>query len=105
MYENIAREIIDYFGYNDVDHSEKNRIIGEVIDIIQSLEPKELDEPDGEGWYWFKSDRYQLEGTWYVKIIDGNIKIYDGLPCFDSEIAYNCFRGKWIKAIEPEVTK
>lgn len=43
MYEEIAKAIIDEFGFNDADDSEKQKIISRVIDIIQEHEPKEAE--------------------------------------------------------------
>ncbi len=41
MYKKIAEALIDHFGYNDAGNSEKDRIVGEMIDVIQEQEQKE----------------------------------------------------------------
>jgi hypothetical protein len=108
--------IIDHFGYNDADSSEKNRIIGEVIDVIQSHEPKEHDAPDECNCFWWLKRKFTL-------IIEEQISIdcvfvtdkldHDGKwTVFDLDIVGNYIlkyvdelQGKWIKAIMPKGEK
>jgi len=80
-------------------YSGQSKAFSKAMKYVESLEPKELDQPDGEGW-WILKD-YGAYKPMYIEVFRFNKALYVNLFCMSVSIEE--IKGKWIKAIE--VTK
>lgn len=68
--------------------------INDIITIIESYKPKELDKPDSEGWWWFSCSGVLFPVELFYK--DGILTFIDrGIFRTVDEKRFE--RGKWIK--------
>ncbi len=78
--------------------NERNRVIKEVIKLIESYKPEELGRPDEEGWWFLVFENGKIFDC--VQVVESDIGEFEVMvndfyvPVTDN--AYSCF--KWINA-------